>query len=342
MMIPIFRENWSHTDSTFFLIIFRPKESVRNFSSSHYCPLYLTSAFSLFIFSSIFSSFIFYSLYFSYSLSPLTYLVPIHLIFLLSISYSLPPSLFLFFYSYSFYFFLLFFLLYLYSPFLPLHLHLLASPLYAVSSLPPPLILFQFFLSISFCSFPIPSYSCSLSSPPVLPFSLLFLLHLLFLLLHQFFLSIFSLPLPSPPSPPLLLSFPSFSFYSISSSSNFSFSAYVPYFEKIKGGLWDHLAACVSVYPPIFFSFSMRSMSCQRNIGDCFFPELLVILLLFFRSSSASSPVHRILTRTHVRSGPRKNNLLVSVAVLGEPSGEDGSRRSFVRSLFLCQGHICT
>jgi hypothetical protein len=28
------------------------------------------------------------------------------------------------------------------------------------------------------------------------------------------------------------------------------FSAYVPYFEKIKGSLWDHFAVCVSVYLP--------------------------------------------------------------------------------------------
>jgi hypothetical protein len=45
------------------------------------------------------------------------------------------------------------------------------------------------------------------------------------------------------------------------------FLAYFLYFVRIKEGLWDHLAVCFSVSPPIL-SFSIRSVSYQRKVGN--------------------------------------------------------------------------
>jgi hypothetical protein len=47
------------------------------------------------------------------------------------------------------------------------------------------------------------------------------------------------------------------------------------------GGLWDHFAVCV---------VSLRSVSYQRKIGDCYFPELLAVVYFFF-SFGASAPI---------------------------------------------------
>jgi hypothetical protein len=57
--------------------------------------------------------------------------------------------------------------------------------------------------------------------------------------------------------------------------------AYFPYFEEIKGSLWDHIAVCLSVYaPPNFcdeayettvlpiFPFPVRSVSYQTIVCD--------------------------------------------------------------------------
>jgi hypothetical protein len=48
-----------------------------------------------------------------------------------------------------------------------------------------------------------------------------------------------------------------------------SFLASFPYFEKIKGGLWDHLAAfvsvCLSVYLALIFSFYVWSESSKES-----------------------------------------------------------------------------
>jgi hypothetical protein len=55
------------------------------------------------------------------------------------------------------------------------------------------------------------------------------------------------------------------------------FLAYLLYLWKIKEGLWNHLAVCVSVYPPHFL-FSMLSVLYQRKVDDRFFPELLVVI----------------------------------------------------------------
>jgi hypothetical protein len=57
----------------------------------------------------------------------------------------------------------------------------------------------------------------------------------------------------------------------------------IPYFEKNRWRLMSlpcclyvFESLCMSVYPPILFSFSMLSVSYQTAVGDYFFPEFLV------------------------------------------------------------------